>query len=259
MGMLTAYALSANKLDVFECIFRRIDIVKKSRLFYEVFFKRLLWRTIGDYLEPQDYLEIPMAFPVCRVPLYHLEYYWLLGKYNPYWKQYICAGINFPFLCILPSVLGHRLAIDGGAADNIPIFPLLKKGKEYLGEGEDFDLILVLHFDARYDWRKEFTTDIPIIDLDLGISNGFKKNHYDFSTKYVSEMIEKSEEYGQKICERLFGGDCTREHFRKVADEIFLEEHEARQKNISVDRLFSMLNIIGKALRNDADCNRDLY
>ena len=259
MGLFVAYSLAADRLDDFEYLYRNIDIGSTPQLFYRVFFKRMLWNYIGEFCSPDDKVEIPLSFPVCRIPLFSLRYYWLSGKYNPCWQKYLRAAINFPFLCIFPSILEHRFAIDGGAGDNIPIYPVLKKGKGFLPAGEDFDLLIVLHFDARYDYRREFTTDIPVLDLDLGICNDFKKNHYDFSKEYVDEMISRAEDYGEKICARLFAGECTREELQDRVDQIFIEEHALRQKNISVDRLFSMLNYLGKALRNDATCHKNLF
>ncbi len=258
IGLFSAYALATDKLDMFECAYRRIDISGGAKLFYNVFFKKLLWKYVSSFVSPSDRVTIPLAFPVCYVPIFSVRYYWLLGKYNACWEKYLRAAINFPFLCIIPSFLEHRFAIDGGAADNIPLYPLLKKGSYFLN-GEQFDLIIILHFDARYDYRTEFDSDIPILDLDLGICNDFKKNHYDFSSEYVDEMIRKAEAYGDKICERLFSGDCSKETLNQTVNEIFLEEHAIRQKNISVDRLFSMLNAIGKFFRRDKICNKKLY
>ena len=259
MGLLCAYALSTDKLDVFEGIYRNINIGNKAELLRQVFFKKILWRQINEFVSLKDEVKIPLAFPVCYVPIYNVRYFWILGKYNPIWEKYFRAAINYPFLNILPSALDHRFAIDGGAADNIPLFPLLKKGGEYLGKGEQFDLILVLHFDARYDYRKEFSPDVPVLDVDLGICNNFKKMHYNFSAEYVDEMLKKGEEYGDKICKRLLTGDVSKEALQQKMDAIFLEEHAARQKNISVDRFFSWLNLIGRVLRHDSNCNRRLY
>ena len=258
MGLLCAYALVTEKLDTFECIYRNIDIKKKSELLYQVLFKKILWKVIHEFVDFKDEVTIPLAFPVCYVPLYDVRYFWIYGKGNPVWEKYFRAAINYPFLNILPSVLDHRFAIDGGAADNIPLYPLLQKGGEYLEPGEDFDLIIVLHFDARYDYRKEFSPNVPVLDIDLGICNDFKKNHYDFSAEYVNEMITKAEEYGEHICDFLFTGDVSKRAIQKKVDKIFMEEHAVRQKNVSVDHFFSMLNIIGKALRSDVKCMKKL-
>ena len=259
MGLLNAYAISAGKIDLIEAMYRNIDISKKTELLGQVVFKNLLKREIGALLSPQDNLNVPLVFPVCQIPVYNVNYYWLKGGYKTIWKRYITAAINFPFICIFPSLLNHRFAIDGGAADNIPIYPVLKKGMGFLDSGEKFDLIIALHFDARYDYRKEFKTDVPILDIDLGICNDFKKNHYDFSTSYIDEMIIKAEEYGNGICKKLFTGSCPRESMRNVINEIFLTEHTARQGNVSMDRLVSMLNTFGRAFRSDVYCNHILY
>ena len=259
MGLFVAYSLATDRLDDFEYLYRNIDIRSTPQLFYQVFFKHLLWNYIGEFCSLYDEVEIPLAFPVCRIPLFNLRYYWLKGKYNPCWQKYFRAAINFPFLCVFPSVLERRFAIDGGAGDNIPIYPVLKKGNGYLPAGEDFDLLIVLHFDARYDYRREFTTDIPVLDLDLGICNEFKKNHYDFSKEYIGEMLARAEEYGEKICSLLFAGECTREELQERVNGIFVGEHALRQKNVSVDRLISLLNYLGKVLRNDAACHKNLF
>lgn len=259
MGLLNAYALSAGKLGLIEAMYRNIDIRKRTELLGQVIFKKLLKREINAFLSPCDYLEIPLVFPVCLMPLYNVNYYWLKGGYIPLWKKYISAAINYPFLCIFPSVINRRFAIDGGAADNIPIYPVLKKGAEFLGPGEKLDLIIALHFDARFDYRKEFKTDVPVLDLDLGICNGFKKYHYDFSAAYIGEMISKAETYGDAVCKKLFGGSCSREEIKRGINEIFVAEHAARQGNVSMDRLVSMLNAFGKAFRSDVNSNHILF
>lgn len=259
MGAMVAYAISANKLDVLEQLYRHVEISKKADLLREVFLRGLLRKTLDEFVCLEDDLDIPMAFPICRVPLFSVRYYWIKDRFNPCWERYLRAAMNFPFLCIFPEILDGRLAIDGGAADNIPLFPLLKKGSMFLTEKGDFDLIIVLHFDARYDYRKDFTTDVPILDLDLGICNGFKKNHYDFSAEYVGEMISRAETYGMGICRELFSGHCSKEELQKSVDAIFLREHMARQKNFSADHFISILNSVGKALRSDGTCNKFLY
>lgn len=259
IGLMNAYALSAGKCELAEAMYRSIDISKKAELLKQVLLKKLLKREIDALLSTEDNLKIPLVFPVCHIPLYNVNYYWVKGGYRPIWKRYITAAINFPFICIFPSWLNHRFAIDGGAADNIPIYPVLKKGADFLPAGEQFDLIIVLHFDARYDYRKEFKTDVPILDLDLGICNDFKKNHYNFSKSYIDEMIVKAQEYGDAICGKLFAGDCSRESLEDSINRIFTAEHTARQGNISLDRFFSMLNTFGRAFRSDASCNHILY
>ena len=128
-----------------------------------------------------------------------------------------------------------------------------------MADNEKFDLIFVLHFDSRYDYRKIFTTDIPVFDADITICNGFKKSHLDFSAEYVDEMIRCGEGYGEKIAKRLFLGDVSHEGLIQSVNGIFMDEHAVRQRHISIDRLVTSLNVVGRALRSDSDCIKRLF
>lgn len=257
-GISVGYAFSANKLDYIENLYKSVDISKPAELLWQVFAKGLLKDYIDSMVDNDDILEIPLCFPVCYIPLWTVKYYWINGEYNRQWKKYLIAATNYPFLKIIPSFVDGRLAIDGGAIDNIPLFPLFHSSRP-MPKDENIDLIFVLHFDARYDYRREFNTDTPILELDLSYSNGFEKSHYDYSAKTISEKIDKAYAYGEKIASRLFSGDESKEHFKKIIDEIFLEEHAARQQNFSLDRMFSFLNSAGKIFRNDKHCINKLY
>lgn len=257
-GISVGYAFSADKLDFIEELYKSVDISKPSELLWQVFAKGLLKNYIETMVDCDDTLEIPLCFPVCYVPVWSVKYYWINGRYNREWKKYLIAATNYPFLKILPSFVDGRFAIDGGAIDNIPLFPLLHRSRPLPYE-EELDLILVLHFDARYDYRREFKTDIPVLDLDLSFSNNFLKSHYDYSTVTVTDKIEKAYLYGKKIASKLFSGNGSREYLQKVINEIFLEEHTPRQQNFSLDRMFSFLNVVGKTFRNDVHCIKKLY
>ena len=257
-GIFTAYALCANKIEYIEKLYGSINITKTPRLFWEVFAKGLISNVFDTMMSVEDNLTIPMCFSVCHIPFFNVRYYWILGKNNRIWKKYFTAATNYPFFKIIPSFIGGRFAIDGGAADNIPIYPLLHSD-DILKKTEKPDLIFVLHFDARYDYRRYFTTDIPIIDMDVSIGNDFKKGHYNFAGDVMKERIATSYEYGKKICSKLFDSDCSPEHFKQAAAEIFLDEHDRRQKHFSVDSLLSTLNVLGRTFRNDRDCIRKLF
>lgn len=257
-GISVGYAFSANKLDYVESLYKTVNISKGSELLWQVFAKGLLKNYIATLVEDDDMLEIPLCFPVCYIPIWSIKYNWIKGMYNRQWKKYLIAATNYPFLKIIPSIVDGRLAIDGGAIDNIPLFPLLHSSRTTPCEKE-LDLIFVLHFDARYDYRREFKTDIPVLDLDLSYCNNFSKAHYDYSTATISDRIDKAYNYGIKIASRLFSGDDSKEYLQKTINEIFLEEHTQRQQNFSLDRMFSFLNVAGKIFRNDNHCMKKLY
>lgn len=259
MGIFTAYALSTNKLDALEFVYRDINICKKHELMKEVLFKHMLSNYLRGFMEIGDVLEIPCCLPITYIPLFSVRYYWLWHKFNPLWYRYMRAGTNFPLLHLRPSILHGRIAVDGGATDNIPLYSIFRDYKRFVFNEDKPDLIIALHFDARYDYRKYFSSDVPVLELDVSICNDFKKNHTDFSSEYVDEMLSKAEEYGDKICRRLFCGDCSNEGLIKTINEIFLEEHAERQGHTSVDGYVSVLNVLGRALRSDSVRSKDLF
>lgn len=248
IGIFSAYAVSANKLDDYELIFKSINEKNPIKLFHKVFAKKLIRNLCDYFVDKKDFLDIPLCFPVSFLPFFSVEYYWIFGEINYMWKKYVLAGVNFPFLKIFPSKVGKRLAIDGEASDNIPIFPLVQEKSRPYTNG-DLDLIIVLHFDSRFDYRKEFDLEVPVLEIDLTICNDFKHDNLNFSSEFVTEMIEKGYEYGMKICERVFNA----ENIQEEINDIFIEERPKRLKNISADRLISILNNIAKIVRKD-DC-----
>lgn len=254
MGAFTAYAFSADKLDEYEKIFSEINIKNLARRRFSL--KRLIRDICASFIKSDDVLQCPMCFPLCRIPLWNTKYCWIKGKGNRLWRKYFASEVALPFFT-WPVFLEGKLCIDGGAVDNIPIYPILN-GFAKLTQDRP-DLIIALHFDSKFDWRNDLYSQIPICDLDLTMSNGFSHKHFDFSVHYVREMIEKGCEYGRKICDKLFAPPCDSASLKRAIDEIFLEEHEARMKNSAADRWVTNLNIIGKALRDDSDCIKYLF
>ena len=258
MGLFTAYAVSTNKLPQLQSIYESINISKTFELYKQVWFKKLLSRAMNSFFQPSDHLNIPVCFPVTYYPIFATKYHWIYKQFNPYWKDYIRAASSFPFLCGWPKMLERRFTLDGGAVDNIPLYPLLKLQQEFLPRKEKLDLIIVLHFNSRFDYRKEFKTDVPILDLDVSAFNHYKKQHFNFSREYIDEMIHSSREYGMQICKKLFAENDPLTLQERI-NEIFLQEHSERQSHTSLDGLLTIVNHIGKALRKNNKCNKRLY
>lgn len=259
MGIFTGYALSARKLDTLEDVYKNVGTTGALSLFWQVCMKKLLYRGINTFFSLSDRLEIPVCFPMTCLPILSTKYFWINKSFNPFWKKYIYAATNFPFLCGMPKFIDKRLAIDGGAVDNIPLYPLIKKKEDFLKSSEELDLIIVLHFNSRYNYRKEFRTTIPVLDLDISINNDFKKQHFDFSKSYIDEMLSSSREYGDKICNKMFYGATDKNSLIDKINDIFLAEHEIRQWHESIDGLVSTVNSVGRLFRRESSCSTKLY
>ena len=259
MGLFTAYAVAADKLDVLQDIYEQVNVSHAVNLFRQVCFKNLLNRAMNSFFTLNDCLQIPVCFPITYIPLLSTHYFWIHGKYNPFWKEHFRAAANFPVICGLPKTLNHRWATDGGAVDNIPLYPVLAHPEEYSTPTEKLDMIIVLHFHARFDYRKEFRTDVPILDIDVSICNNFKKRHFDFSKEYIQEMILSSREYGNQIGQKFFSTPLSKNEIIGQINEVFLAEHQERQWHESADSLLTVLNTVGKTLRDDYKCSKRLY
>ncbi len=98
-----------------------------------------------------------------------------------------------------------------------------------------------------------------MLDLDVSYCNEFSKAHYDFSGEEMERRLQKSYEYGKSVGRRLFSEDKTREQMQAAVNEIFIEEHAARQQSFSIDRLVTILNVISKAFRRDTNCMKKLF
>lgn len=250
MGMSCAYALSANKLDKLERLWSEIDIRNGFSTVANLMFGKMLDGKINLLIEQNDSLLFPVYFNICYLPL-KVQYVKLDGKYLDGWRELMCAGMGFPILTGAPIRFNRRLAMDGGAVDNIPLFPLLAK--------ERLDLIIVLHFDAFYNPSKEFSQSVlRVLDFDLSYNNRFVKESYDLRQSSIRKMIDSGYEYGKFVCNELFrdGKDCAEDVYRNGL-KLMSKEKTFRQHSPTVDVLFSALNKVGKIFRNDANCIKD--
>ncbi|MBP3308515.1 MAG: patatin-like phospholipase family protein [Clostridia bacterium] len=259
MGLFTAYALATDKMEELKDLYEQINTSNSLSLFWQVCAKKLLKHAMDAFFTSKDKVSFPVCFPLTLMPILKTKYFWLNGEFNPFWSDYFKAAANFPFVCGAPRFIGGRFATDGGAVDNIPLYPLLRLKDDYINGNSELDLIIVLHFHSRYNFRREFKTDIPVLDVDVSICNGFKKRHFDFSREYVNEMIATSREYGEKIMRRLLSCGPDKKNIFDTVNDIYMSEHERRQQHDSADGLLTVLNAVGKAIRNDRSCSKKLY
>ena len=247
MGMSCAYALAADKLNALEQIWSGIDIRSGFATVTNLMFGKMLDGKIDLLMDENDELAMPVYFNVCYLPL-KVQYVKLEGKYRDGWRKLMRAGMGFPVLTGAPVRFNRRLAMDGGAIDNIPLFPLLAK--------ERLDLIIVLHFDAYYNPSKEFSQSVlRVLDFDLSYNNRFVKESYDLRQSSIRKMLDSGYEYGKYVCKQLFkdGKDCAEDVYRNGL-EVMKEEKTFREHSPTVDALFSLLNKVGKIFRNYAVC-----
>ena len=139
-GALTGLALSADRLDYGEQIYRHTNITSISNLRLNL--KNKLVDQVIDSLIKGGRVDIPLYVTgTCLNTL--STHYFYLDSSKPKEELYEAMNITltFPFVNGVFRRYGKKFYLDGGATDNIPVYPFLIK---------HVDLLLILHNYPRY-------------------------------------------------------------------------------------------------------------
>lgn len=245
VGVLNAYALCANKMDEVEKIWRTTNYDNIFHAVGDCYKRDMLKKMFKTLVNEEDELRIPFYATITYLPLWFVGRYYLVeGKCHKKWPKFFRASIGFPVLTGWPKFYKGILTIDGGAFDNIPVYPLMEK--------HDLDLIFAIHFDSKYLLDKKFRDDKDtiIVDLDASLGNSLRRSSFNFSNIVLNKMVDAGYEYGDKVCKRLFAdGYNNKEGVRNAAHKLFEEEFSYRMENGTIDRLVTDLNTVSQLFR----------
>ncbi len=244
IGIINAYALCANKMEEVEKIWRSVDYDGVFDVIKDCWKNHYIRKTLNELVLPEDKLDIPFYATITYCPLLLIGRYYLLeGSHYKKWKKFFRASIAFPFLTGWPKFYKFLPTMDGGACDNIPIYPLLEK--------HDLDLILCIHFDSKYVVKKKWKNKKTIIlDLDASLGNDLRKCSFNFSNRVLSRMLDSGYEYGKKVCERIFeNGYGNLEGIKESVDALYNEEFGERMRSGTIDRSVTLLNGFAQVFR----------
>ncbi|MDE7263032.1 MAG: patatin-like phospholipase family protein [Anaeroplasmataceae bacterium] len=245
IGIVNSYGLCANKMKEVEKIWRTANFKNVFDVIKTCWGKHYIRKTLNELVLQEDRLEIPMYATITYLPFWLVgRYYYIDGEYNQKWKKFFRAAIAFPFLTGFPKFYKGLPTMDGGACDNIPIYPLVV-------EEEKLDLILCIHFDSKFilkqAWKKK---DTIVLDLDASLGNDLRKNSFNFSTEILNKMLDGGYEYGHKICEKIFEyGYGNLEGIQKSVNDLYEEEFQLRMSDGTIDRLVTILNGFAQIFR----------
>lgn len=246
IGILNAYGLCADKMEEVEQIWKTSDFNNIFQVIKACYFHGFIKKTMYSLIQPEDELTIPFYATMTYLPFWLVGRYYLLeGKYHKNWRKFSCASMGFPFITGWPKFYKCCLTIDGGAFDNMPIYPLMEK--------HALDLILCIHFDSKYilkdSWRKN--SDTIVLDLDASLGNNLRKSSFNFNTSVLNKMLEGGYEYGIRICRKIFEhGYGNLEGIRTSVNELYEEEFQERMKDGTIDRVITTLNGFSQLFRS---------
>lgn len=241
IGICNAYALAANKVDEIIEIWQSINKSNVFSLWKELVVKGFLKKNIKKLIEKYDVLDIPTYLTTLSFfPKFSFNYVNLFGPAHINWRDLIRGSIGFPFVTGSQIYFNKKFYTDGAIVDNIPVSPLLNK---------DLDLILVLHFDSKFDVTKHCGTHQDnILDIDLSSLSNFKESSFNFSQKNIDKMINFGYEYGIDLFEKISKTNEKNE-LTNLVNTISLEDKNARNKHNSLDKWGTRLNKLFKRLR----------
>ncbi len=243
-GVINAYALCADKMEEVEKIWRTIDYDNIFEAMKDCWFHHALTNTFKSLVKPEDEVKIPFYATITYCPILLIGRYYLIeGAFHKNWIKFFRASVGFPIVTGFPHFYKGLLTMDGGACDNIPIYPLMEKHK--------LDLIICIHFDSKYilrkAWRKSKTI---VVDLDCSLGNDLRNDSFNFSTLILNKMLDAGYDYGIQVCKKLFEhGYGNLEGIRKSADELYQTEFDQRMREGTIDRLVTTLNAFVQVFR----------
>lgn len=237
IGIFSGYALSSGKISEFCDIWRKIHFDSPVDLAVEVWFKNYLKNLIRTFIKDEDYLSIPLYAPICYIiPLIRMEYCLLHGNCAKNWSKFILGAVSYPLITGGIHFFRGQITFDGGAMDNIPIFPLIKYERP--------DLILVLHFEANFRPRKIHTASgIPIVDYDISVGSPYKKHSFDFHSDTLNARMQYGYDYGMRLCNDVFYDNLH--DFEKLCSAARIKqkrEFSQRMDNVTFDTWVRRLN-----------------
>ncbi len=244
VGIINAYALCANKMEEVEKIWRTTNYDNIFKAVGDCWKNHRIRKVLNDLIHEGDELRIPFYATITYLPFWLVGRYYLIeGTYHKKWGKFAKASMGFPIVTGWPKFYKFLPCMDGGACDNIPIYPLVKK--------HNLDLILCIHFDSKYILDKAWRDmDTIIVDLDASLGNDLRKCSFNFSTLVLNKMLDSGYEYGENVCQKLFEhGYGNKEGIRKSAKELYEKEFNERMKEGTIDRLVTTLNYFAQVFR----------
>lgn len=236
IGVLNGYALSSDKMDLGESLWRTKD-------FGNIFdFFRLSWKDdvfskiVDLIVYDSDFLRIPLTLNLCQFPKMQELYLELQGRKQKFWKNAVRGSISFPIISKKPAKFFKKYYIDGGFLDNIPLGPALNSNA---------DMIIVLHCDSRYlPIEKSFCQNKIILDVDVSAkSEGILKT-FDIKTTSLNKMVDEGAAYGDELGKFVFPRGEKHDFYslRERTYEYLKHDYKNRKNKQSLDTIGTVIN-----------------
>ena len=194
IGALNAYATSVGNIDKMLQCYSELDHDNTKRFITKI--RNDLFSKIFRKVEGKHFI-CPTYVSGTKIFNFDTHYFCLNSMDRADIKQAINVSMSFPIING-PLRFNHMLFIDGGATDNVPVYPM-----NYF----DVDMIIILHCYPKYyppEELYELKKDTIIVDVDVTLPLEKSVTSFSLAKSDFVHMIEEGQIAGQEFAEYIF-------------------------------------------------------
>lgn len=241
IGAMNAYATGVGNVDKLIQCYSELDLDNTRRFISKIrndLFTKIFKRIEGDEIK------FPVYVSGTKIFNFDTHYFCLNSMSRADIKQAINVSMSFP-LINGPLRFNHRLFIDGGATDNVPVYPM-----NYF----DVDMIIILHCYPKYyppEELFELKRDTIIIDIDVTLPLDKSVTSFSLAKDDFIYMIEEGSKSGKEFADNIFS-DFDFDNVKKRCQDYTNEHlHDRFLKN--GDGLMSLVDVLNALYRLKSD------
>jgi Predicted esterase of the alpha-beta hydrolase superfamily len=221
IGSLTAYATSVGRTEQLIEAFRNLDCDNTRHFIKKV--KNDLFNDTFNLIESD--IKVPTYLTVTRVWGLDCGYYCINHMPRKDLKACINASMALPIVNG-PLRFSNHLCLDGGATDNIPVYPATYY---------DPDMVIIIHCFSRYyppRWIYEsFRKDVVVVDLDISLNFPDRFSPFSFSKTDFEYLTGQGKADGLEFVDAIFpNSDFDTENVRARCFKYINDHMELRHK-----------------------------
>ncbi|MFA5283535.1 MAG: patatin-like phospholipase family protein [Bacilli bacterium] len=231
IGSLNAYSVSCGTYEDMLSFYERFDC--DSVKAFKLYIKSRLFNEVFQTVEKEE-MRIPTYVTGTHIFDMDTFYFYLNDMNRSETKSALNISMSFPLINGPRKSKGGMFFIDGGATDNVPVYPM-----QYF----DLDMIIIFHCYPKYRPPRDIIkSGVIVIDVDVTLSLDKRITSFSFSREAFAEMIEKARLAGKKFADYVFSSFDGSE-VEKRCDKYRDQNIEARGIK-SKDNLMKLVDIL---------------
>ena len=237
VGTLNAYAFLNERLDILDDLWRDICQDGTRRFVGQISRSSVVQTCIRHICRPEDRMNTDFYTTLWDLKNFSLYYKNLNCINSALMPLYLKASVAIPVYNKAVPLNGHEY-FDGGAIDNIPVFPLIRR---------DLDFIICIHFDESCYVFENSDFDSKILKIVFPSKNFVRQTAF-FDKKNIDEMLKVGYSHTKDVLDIVFAyGNDNCERIYKAISLLNKKENE-RSLRITSEIMMSNINRLTQKL-----------